>query len=206
MIIIFLTSLFNAVCCGLFIFLCTPFLAPSANPVARSSQQLTPSHIQSSQQQEACYLNLTGVSKNRGGIYPQIIHGFLLGFSILFTINHPFWGKLPHYFWKQPCRKIWICWLWAFPPSTGEAPCRGEELWPKCSPAPWDGSAMSSWVVGFVSGTPKDMGEIPPKNGKIAHTIPISTRFSLEPTFFFFYFFGAGFFFLRGGGLVWCAC
>ena len=39
--------------------------------------------------------NLVGVSKNRGGKTPQIIHLFI-GFA---NINHPFWGVKSPYFW-----------------------------------------------------------------------------------------------------------
>lgn len=163
------------------------FVHPFPRPFCKSSCQKFPAthsipHPILSKQQ-AYYLNLTGVSKNRGGIYPQIIHGFLLGFSILFTINHPFWGKLPPIFGNNLI-DLWICWLWQLHPpvrrrvgakNCGQSAVQLLGIGLRC---------QVGWLDFFRE--PQGHGGVPQKNGKIAHTIPISTRFSLEPTFFFF--------------------
>ena len=76
---IFLTSLFNGVCCGLIVFFVHPFKSPRLQiQLPEVPRKLHPHPILS--KQEAYYLNLMGVSKNRGYIPPQIIHGLKKGF------------------------------------------------------------------------------------------------------------------------------
>lgn len=179
----------------IYFFLCTPFLAPSANPVARSSQVDSIPHPILAKQQ-AYYLNLTGVSKNRGGIYPQIIHGCLLGFSILFTINHPFWGKLPPIFGKNLIENSGSVGYGLFhhPPvrrRVGAKNC-GQSAVQLLGIGRNGDVKLGGWI--FFREPRLDMGEIPPKMVRLPIRFPYLLGFFRAG-----FFFWSWIFFWRGG-------